>query len=711
MPNTEIKPKICFFSEQGAVTQSPTQAFGPIAGNEQNEFRLTAKFSCTDKKAYSICKGVVLIVPQAGSTDKVNILLRPYNQPYFGVNIKYFVYRGLRKADFFTTASDPLVIPKVNNVTNQLVNKVNEDFDDFYSTTLKDVNGNVIPKPAFLAKFIGYDTNAASSKLISDYFFKESVITNGTENDAFELPLIDGGKWIGNFDGECGIDVVINYGDYKQAFDNGEFVFDLGYAKAAEAKITLAGTDYEKKLLKEQTVQFLDAAAYFGLFAENGKVEIFNGGTVTPKEGINIYNDVLSGFHTRNNWYIYIQSDRGRSYGFYGNYQIADGNPNQLKIGNTENSLTETVYGYYGWPMLVNTQQQQSAQPRNKVYLQMVTDNNINTVLYCNIGTLENHQSGKFKHENSILTTPNGQGNYDVFTQVIQLSISASSDGKNVPSITQLCYKGVKVLYATEQTVDVNGQPVNLYSNPDWFEDVFDLLKAKPTLLEGNATDFMKTVSLRENLINHYKDGRIFCITAAQTAKVNDTIVSDSLPQSQIRRITYISEIINLTNSFSLLEPTTSVDMTSSAASDAVSSAYYQLPYPYFYVVSNFTPGTEVIKSLRLRSITNAIPSKLIIGITEQENDLLEDLIGSSIKNPRILLDPIHDGNLVAKEGTIYQMFKLCILAEQSGALQLLHPDEDVLVYTMDWNIFFSSDYSMYEKNRVAQNYIIQKEL
>jgi hypothetical protein len=224
----------------------------------------------TVTKAFSICKGVVLVQPQTGTIDKVNLILRPYKQPFPGLNVKYFIYRGLRKSDFFTT--EPA--PNITTGTSDFIIKINEYFDAFYTGELKDAAGNVISKPLFTAKFIGYDPTISDTKLLSDIFFKNSVIGASSETDAFELPMIDMGKSLGRFaEGDCGIDVVLNYGDYKKEFNDGEFVFDLAYARKAEAIITLTGTiEAEKKLQREQITQFIDIAAFYGLYSKDGKI-------------------------------------------------------------------------------------------------------------------------------------------------------------------------------------------------------------------------------------------------------------------------------------------------------------------------------------------------------------------------------------------------------------------------------------------------------
>src|SRR5690349_2215162 len=101
MPNfNDFAPRSYFFTDPAAITQTEDQAFGPVS---ENKFRLTSNFTITGSgsPAYAVCKSVVFIQPQKGNDTKVNLILRPYSQPVSGINIKYFVYRGLNKTDFF----------------------------------------------------------------------------------------------------------------------------------------------------------------------------------------------------------------------------------------------------------------------------------------------------------------------------------------------------------------------------------------------------------------------------------------------------------------------------------------------------------------------------------------------------------------------------------------------------------------------------------
>lgn len=97
-----------FIQSPSTLTQTVAQGFGPSSATE---FNVTSRFAFTAKtKAFAVCKGLVLVQPNG--TNLVNVILKPYKQPIPGLNIKYFVYRGLSKDEFFTTATSPTVIPK-----------------------------------------------------------------------------------------------------------------------------------------------------------------------------------------------------------------------------------------------------------------------------------------------------------------------------------------------------------------------------------------------------------------------------------------------------------------------------------------------------------------------------------------------------------------------------------------------------------------------
>jgi hypothetical protein len=715
-----------FFMESGGFpTQTGAQSFGP---KSPTEFRLTSTFTLpvdVTKKAFSICKGVVLVQPQTGAeSDKVNLILRPYNQPFPGLNIKYFIYRGLRRSDFFTEGLAPNVIG--DTTTSDFIKKINEDFHAFHDER-KDAAGTLIrPIPAFTAKYIGYDPAVVDATILktiplSSFFFKESEFVEAIEegegvfdeNDDFELPLIDMGKSLGSFaSGDCGIDVVLDYGDYRyEDFNNSEFVFDLKYARASEANITINVTDteIEQKLQREQITQFIDIAAFYGLYVNDGKVKVSDAaGNKADKKGLEIYTDVINNFHTKNNWYIYLQGDRTRSYDFYGDYKIVkETGPENLKTGLLADPvsfvvpMTETQYGTNGWPVLINTQTQATPIENNNLYLQLVTDNNNNTALYGQIANIANAQKDNFFNADGLRQAADTDGNYSRLTTTIQLTTPATAEGKNIANLSLLVYQGVSYEFEVGTVQDDNGNTVVVKQQPNFFDDVFGLIKAKPLLKVNGGSDFSKLTDGKLNLINQYYDKKQQCLSVVQTLTVNDVIETGVEDNPKVARVTYLTEAGEImTNAVSAAGTPTPDTKTSASAGGAVTkSKTYDLPEPYYYTRKFFTDGTQTITGLELKTLDGSTPNKIILGLTKTENDSIKALITDGLKNPRLfLIDLFEDGNeLLSPENIQYQKYRVGIVAENTdGKLKLFTPPAHVMVYSLDRKYHFSKGYSEY---------------
>lgn len=699
-----------FFIESGGLTQIKEQAFGPVSSDQ---FNLTSSFSlASSKKAYSICKGVVLIQPQTGNSNKVNLILRPYKQPFPGLNIKYFIYRGLQKSDFFTNDTDPLVV-KNEGTYSDFIDKINKDFLAFHEGR-KVKNGEMvteIPVPPCKASYIGYDITTPDSTLLSDVFFKESEFENinGTvkEKDPFELPMIDIGKSLGNFaEGECGIDVVLNYGDYKNNLATGEFVFDLGYARTKNAKIIADGsTDYKKKLQREQSTQFVDIAAFYGLFVPEDSVDVVSAGTKTNKKGTEIFNSIINSFYTKNNWYVYIQSDRTRSYDFYGNYKLGESTEN-LKTGLLEDPATKVVpmttetYGTFGWPVLINNQSQANTVTKNNLYLQFPTDNNNNTAFYGQIAKVANAQKDNFINADGLRLPPDETGNYSNLTSIIQLTTPAVQ-GKNIASLNILLYHGKTNQYTAGTTLDENGDLVILYGQANFFDNVFSLIDSEPLLKLSSDKSYSRMTSEKLNLINEFYDKKQQGISIVQTLTVNDVIETGIDEPSTVSRVTYITEPIDvMNNAVSATGSSTPDTKTTASASGAVTkSKTYELPEPYYYNLKMFTDSTQTITGLELKTLDGSTPTKIILGLTKTENDTIKALITDDTKNPRLfLIDLFEDENeIVSPENIKYQKYKVAIVAEDiKGENKLSQPNEAVFVYSLDRRYHFSKGYSEY---------------
>jgi hypothetical protein len=712
MINDSFAPQSHFFIDPSAFTQAQGEAFGPVSASE---FRLTSQFTVSAAtRAYAVCKGVVLLQPQANAPGKVNLILRPFSQPLQKVNIKYFIYRGLNAADFISGTS----VAPASAGSSAFLTKINADFASFYTSRNETV-------PPFLATYIGYEPGAPGTKYIDDYFFSLSTAeeVNGEvvedEEEAFELPLADGGTWLGNFAaGSCGMDVVLSYGDYRLPEPNDEFRFDLAYARAMQASITLpAGTDYQKKVLKEQIFQFLDIAAYYGFHttSDAGRVILPQPtGEPVKKTGIAIYNDLLQHFHTKNRLYLYIQSDRGRSYNFYGNYFIGENSPNSLKIGATEATMAEAEYGTNGWPLMIIDSAQAHNEAVNTVYLQLVTDGNVNTALYGQLATLTSG-TNNFMNAEQLILPPDEEGELGPLTAFITLSngnAGPSGAKVNTAGISLLIYQGVTSQFKAGVTVDDLGNPVDVMAVPNFFDDVFGEIDAQPLLVSSGSTSYCMTVSQKLGIVNQYYNRAQQGLSAVQTSRVHDTIETGETPPT-LARVTYITEAVDvLTNAVSVTGSTTNATTSSPSVTGSVSgSKTYQLPQPYYCELTLFTDSTKTITGLTLQTTDGSVPDKIILGITKTEHDRLKALVtANTLRNARLFLqDLFEDGNeLVSAENMSYQKYKAGIVGETGeGGLELLLPEEEVMVYSVDRLVHFSEGYSKYIVGKPATDLVL----
>lgn len=713
-----------FFVESGGLTQSKEQAFGPVSSTQ---FNLTSKFNLdTAKKAYSICKGVVLIQPQTDNPNKVNLILRPYKQPFPGLNIKYFIYRGLRKSDFFTNDSEPLVI-KNEGEYSDFIDKINKDFKAFHEGR-KVKNGETvteIPVPPFTAAYIGYDLTAPDSTLLSNLFFKESEFEdkNGTlkEKDPFELPMIDMGKSLGNFaEGECGIDVVLNYGDYKNNLTNGEFVFDLGYARKADAKIIADGsTDYKKKLQREQSTQFVDVTAFFGAFSDEGKIEITtSSGETISKTGTTIYSDLLSNFFNKNKVYLSIQSNRHRSYNFYNNYKLSETNDNDIKIGTSDN-LIETKYGNLNWPVLIFENNQTNSNDHNVISIGLTTSLVYEEIaLYVSTGLISTKSERNFVIKENLLDPQNNNVDSD-FTKTVSFKITnILEDGqkKNISSLIRLVYIGKEIDFSSANNYIVWGDKKrhSLYNN------IFPNLTITPVF--NNNQNFLTASFNRESLINYkgfsnyMNESVLNGIVVFQKGK-KDIANSNSIIETFAKeRVLFIAKKIETLDDFSIhktevfaqgvFSKKANIDPNLTDYSNYFSSLYGSKDYKLkHYMIKDLDKD---IKTLSLNLKDNLDFDYYNLGITKEELNILKGIIPNNSSNINFYLKEDSENSTSSLEmNTNYLKYSIGIVFENNdGALSATMPPVPIYVYGISHNFLTTASYTEYEEKSIASSII-----
>lgn len=721
------KPTAYFFADPNTFSQDGWAAFGPRGDNAEqkaNQFSLSSVFgtwSGTTTNAYAICKGVVFLQPQTDNEQtRVNLVLRPLEQPFPGLKVRYFVYRGLRRGDFFT--GNKVLAPQ-ENVTSDFINKINAGFASFYTSRNQ-------PVPDFLAKYIGFDPeNQAGNLLLDDFFFKQNTYTGtGTEDatKSFELPVVQGGASLGRFlSGDTfGIDVVLDYGDFREPSDDTKFVFDLSYIRAWRAELNFwwlndPNLKHKRKQHKEQVLQFIDVLAFYGAYASGNGILKAKGGDNNwyVKVPGDIYSDLIGTSFGKNRWYFYIQSDRTRSYNFYGNYVISDTESSSLKKGYAENAMSETTYTADDWPIMIDEGSQSHGENTNNLFLQFTkTAHNPNAMLYVQVGQLANAQHNNFCDADNLSLPDEQDGTASIWTKPLHFKVPAVSDGsnkRNVASFSILLYQGRDYAYQSGMEPDENDVYQPVYSLPNYFDEVFDGLDAVPLLSQQGNPIYTVLSNQKLKLVSQYYNQTHYGIAAVQTSRITDAIATDNTSEPLLKRVTYIAESVDtLSNAIAIGgKLNTGAGMSASAFSSAKDNNTYQLPDPFYYERQLFSDSTETITGLKLKTNKGSLPDRIMVGMTETEHNALKELIlTNGVRNARLfLIDLFEDGNeLISVEGTTYQKYRLGIVAEEwNGNVKLFTPTEDIMVYAIDRYYYHTEEYSKYVKEYINNDYTI----
>lgn len=726
-----LQIKSTFFTEVSGISQSDNQSFGPqgsTTSDKEKNFRVSSSFSrgifASKKKAFAVCRGRAFIQPQTGSTTKVNLILQPIDQPCSRLPIKYFVYRGLEYSSFFhsqnTSGGDRQLITNENlTKANDLVKRAWADFKKFNSLPTNTTE-------PLLAKWVGYDpANQTTDKLIDYYFYKISDDDlNSSSEKTFELPIADEGYWIGNFSGDFSLDIVLNEGDFPVAGSG--FKLDLTYARAVSWTFNTdpLPTGIAEKPYRENILQFIDPAAFWGLHAsENGKLIVKDDeGQAIEQTPEQVYTNIVDLFHTKNNLYLYIQSDRTRSYNFYNNYLIdSNSPPDSLKWGVISQSLSNKAYLTNKWPLIIENASQNHNNLQNEIYLQLVTDNNRDTMLYGQTGDIKNAVRNNFINASTLLYHPEEDAD-SIFTKEIILtnpSIGSPGQKKHISTLHYLIYHGKKYNYIESEFLNEEQETIYIYAQPNYFDDTFDFTIETTPFETQTSTNLSFSVYPKSKIISQYPIQNQQNISTVQTVRVSSTISTDDPLNPTQERITYLTEAIDVLNNPASIAGSITVETKLTTALDELpsSTSNFTLTEPYYYKIITFTDGDNdnIIKGLTLHRKDKKAPNKILLGISKEENDFLETIIQTNtIINPRIaLFDILKDnGSFISTENISYFIFNLGIIGDTgANTPKLFWANPNIFVYSLDRYFHFTTGYSKYLAINTNGKATIKKDL
>jgi hypothetical protein len=341
-------PQSHLFTDLSNLNES--EAFGPVGTTNverEKKFRITSKFDLgtgVKKDAYATVNGLLFICRHGDSTDKVNVFLKPSTGKIcdIGVKIKYFVYRGLLKDNFFQDLTTQTKL--INSTSADATKFIKKVWDEFLEFNFPDnQNSDDID---FFAEQLGFKIDEDPNSILG-YKFKKDINAASVPRN---LGLIARGQKIGAFQDNIGFEIVLDYGDSEFEKTETGFQLDLDYAMAKECVFNLNtdepnrnenGTSgnipldlnqspiVSEKIFRENIFHFIDPAAFYGahIIGKDGntnKGKIFYGPFVeqqlsetkySTKEDIHL--NILQKFINTNKIYLYILCKRGRSLNFY----------------------------------------------------------------------------------------------------------------------------------------------------------------------------------------------------------------------------------------------------------------------------------------------------------------------------------------------------------------------------------------------------------
>lgn len=686
-----------FFIEDNVFTQAETNAFGNLSASE---FPTTAKITFSgSKKIYAICQGQIFLQPQTGNNDKVNIILKPFKQPINGLSIKYFIYRGLNKSDFFNSivvdGSNRLKITGDENTGSGFVKYIWKEFNKFYSSDPAN-------KPLFLEQFIGFPATSNDQMLddlIDKYFFKIVQYDNVGEEEsqfAYELPLIPRGTELGTANGDVGIDVVLNRGDYYVEDDSNPFKFNLEYARSPYYKLStlISNSAFENKLVKEMCTQFLDIAAFYGLHT-TGVGKIFIGSSAIPITSKDEIYNLIKNFYTKNTVYFYIQGERLRSYNFYGNYVISETNSDNIKIDFTNSNFTDTTFETSGWPIY------KSGDISGIFAIKLLTDNSEKTTAFVQIGSLISENEDNFIRKQNILEEISQEElTVEAVTFTLPLIFQFPLSGSNqIASLVQIVYEGSELFVK-----DISNDSFNTIKDID---DIFGSFKAKSFIVSRSGLELPILSENQVQIIDFPNALQTKDVSIIKTRRIFDAIDVDG--QQFFERITYetILDTIRQETGINLETTSANIDSVSSGTVNyqpELTNNFYQPESPYYLQSQTFTDENLSVEGLSLNTNDSTKSSKKILGISKTEYQYLLDLVTQeNLTNSRIFFKNIldsEDDKYLSPENISFKKYLLLLTAENSaGELKIFSPTQNVLVYTVDEFIYFSASYSQFVKS------------
>lgn len=692
-----LVPQSHFFADPAGLMQQPAAiAYGPqISGPAADKFRVTSLFkAANDVNAYAIVDGVIMLQRVADPAitgnllpDVVNLVIKPYKQAMLGFTpVKYFIYRNLRLDDFLkgvSAADDKLVRASAN--ASAFIQGL---------WAVHTAQNGAVP---FESLVLGYDpANQPGADKIDRVFYRQDPNK--------QLPLVTRGINIGKFyanagNDEFGLEIVLEEGEFQPDYD-----YVRKYKEVIiDVSAMLTGTDKEKlsvRLERERILNYIDSAAFFGMhMAKDGWLQVDDGtGNKTKLSGADIYDNVITRFHTKNTLYLDVRNENGLSLNFYAAYN--DGSGNALEVGDTSGSLTAQKYASDEWPLIIRPSSSvSSANDYSLVFLRLRRDYNKKAILYLEHGQSDGPTTkGRFIADEDLIAAgaaktnalgfrfPNkdlGSGNRIGVAWMLKMHYTMRQDATNAPFPSEVV--------PTATYLDNLFGPVDI--DPLW-------AVGEPVIAWLSAQDrkYIDGEGIAGLGFEHIADRGVAFSQWTGTASMAGTVLF------------YAAAKDSFANGNKKFVPnnglTGGVSKRGSFFEEAMLFDGYSVGFDV--IVDG---GNEVLTMNLQESPPNPRPAEamLLLGLTRSELEThLKPLAGFDTRYPRtLLLDEVTGSPFTDVNGEQYRKFKMGLRGiDDTGKAHQAFPATDVIVYTSDRCFFFSNAFTqaqllptVYERN------------
>lgn len=491
-----------FFTEHTVLpAQNASDKYGPDGGTSSDLYNISARFELPNgntAKAFACQDGLMLVQQSSVDSDLVNILIKPNEPPKSYLQVKYYIYRGILKSSLISESN----ITPADSSNNELIARFwaeNENHPD--------------PK----AYLIGFGDSLPDSTDIED-------ILLCTVSGTVEPIYVKEGEWFGDFGGTH--ETEEHPIDFEVLIDNAEEVITtLGYLRngfynsnTSKYQINVTSkTNLEKRRLKEQVLSFLDPAALFGMFYNEGYVNFteYSGSKVVKSTNSNsgsplyLYTVFLNKFETKHTVYLDIRSDRGFSYNFYGNYDDQTINNSNIKIGLGKATVTAQKYHTNDWPIIILSQAQDwtgtSPVPnKNRIGFQLRLDDVEQPLIFLeDISIRDGSASSNWIKKDALLPKPLPVTTADLYTKENKIHFPNKDSGTTRNNVARY----IKLYYFRQnhsQTPSSTVMPSSKYFNNAFIElDSLILGTFKSEDIPGTTENPIRKNKAIESCKNH----------------------------------------------------------------------------------------------------------------------------------------------------------------------------------------------------------------